>query len=140
MLFTPQKKKRKNQRPRLKRRIYKNISCSSVLMGVVGLQALAFSFITPKQLVTIRAVINKSIKKYGTLRFFIFPNVGLTSKPESTRMGKGKGKITSWAYRSQPGCLLCEINTMNVLRATKALKLAQYKLPIPTKIILNNFK
>ena len=139
MLFTPQKKK-KSHRPRLKRRIYKNILPFSLLTGVVGLQALSFNFITPKQLSTLRAVINKSIKKCGTLRFFIFPNISLTSKPEATRMGKGKGKIDSWVYRIQPGSLLCEINTMNTLKAVKALKLVQYKLPIPTKIILNNFK
>jgi large subunit ribosomal protein L16 len=142
MLFIPQqqKQKKKNHRPRLKRRIYKNISYSSVLTGVIGLQALAFDFITPKQLATMRAVVNKVIKKCGTIRFFIYPNVGLSSKPEASRMGKGKGKIDSWAFRIQPGCLLCEINTMNILQATKALKIAQYKLPIPTKIVLNNFR
>lgn len=140
MLFIPQKQKKKNHRPRLKRRIYKNISYVSILTGVIGLRALAFNFITSKQLVAIRSIINKSIKKCGTLRFFIFPNIGLSSKPEATRMGKGKGKIDSWVYRIQPGCLICEINSINTMQAIKALKLAQYKLPIPTKIIYNSFK
>lgn len=140
MLFIPNKTKRKFHRPRLKRRIYKNILHPSLLSGVIGLKALAFEFITPKQLSTIRAIINKSIKKCGTLKFFIFPNVGLTSKPEASRMGKGKGKIESWAYRIQPGCIICEINTASIIKSIKALKQAQYKLPVSTKIILNTFK
>ena len=140
MPFTPNKTKRKSHRPRLKRRIYKNILYPSLFSGVIGLKALSFNFITPKQLSTLRAIINKSIKKCGTLKFFIFPNVGLTSKPEASRMGKGKGKIESWAYRIQPGCVICEINTPSVIKAIKALKQAQYKLPVATKIILNSFK
>jgi large subunit ribosomal protein L16 len=112
----------------------------SLLSGVIGLKSLSFNFITPKQLLTIRSVVNKSIKKCGTLNFFIFPNVGLTTKPEASRMGKGKGKIESWAYRVQPGCIICEINTFNITKAIKSLKQAQYKLPITTKIILNLFK
>lgn len=140
MLFTPKKNKKKNHRPRLKCRVYKNISYPSLLTGVLGLKALTFGFISPKQLVAIRAVINKNIKKSGTLRFFVFPNAGLSSKPEASRMGKGKGKIESWVYRIQPGCVLCEINTSNSLKAMKALKKAQYKMPIPTKIITNKFK
>jgi large subunit ribosomal protein L16 len=140
MLFIPNKTKRKFHRPRLKRRIYKNILYPSLLSGVIGLKSLSFNFITPKQLLTIRSVVNKSIKKCGTLNFFIFPNVGLTTKPEASRMGKGKGKIESWAYRVQPGCIICEINTFNITKAIKSLKQAQYKLPITTKIILNLFK
>lgn len=139
MLFIPQKK-RKNHRPRLNRRVNNKIIYSNTLHSLIGLKALTFNFVTPKQLATMRAVINKVIKKHGTLRFFIFPNVGLSAKPEATRMGKGKGKITSWVFKVQPGCLLCEINTFNIAYAIKALKLAQYKLPIPTKIVLNNFK
>lgn len=140
MSFTPNKTKKKSHRPRLKQRIYKNILYPSLISGVIGLKALFFNFITPKQLSTIRFVINKSIKKCGTLNFFIFPNVGLSAKPEASRMGKGKGKIDSWAYRIQPGCIICEINTPSIIKSIKALKQAQYKLPIATKIIFNQFK
>lgn len=140
MLFIPNKIKKKSHRPRLKRRIYKNIVYPSLFPGVIALKALSFNFITPKQLSTVRAVINKSIKKCGKLTFFVFPNVGLSAKPEASRMGKGKGKIESWAYRIQPGCIICEINTPSIIKSIKALKQAQYKLPIATKIILNQFK
>jgi len=56
-------------------------------------------------------------------------------------MGKGKGKILSnWVFKIRAGYILCEIHTNFILLAKKALKLAQYKIPLLSKIIVNHKK
>ena len=53
-------------------------------------------------------------------------------------MGKGKGKLLSnWVFKIRAGYILCEIHTSFITLAVKALKLAKYKLPLLSKIILN---
>ena len=56
-------------------------------------------------------------------------------------MGKGKGKILSaWIFRVVAGFTLCEIHTKYLKLAINILKIAQKKLPLRTKIVLNNKK
>jgi large subunit ribosomal protein L16 len=50
-------------------------------------------------------------------------------------MGKGKGNLDRWVFKVRSGTMLCEIQTPNILIGLKSLKLAQYKLPIKTKIV-----
>jgi large subunit ribosomal protein L16 len=52
-------------------------------------------------------------------------------------MGKGKGNVDHWVSKTKAGDILCEIETNNKVLATKALKIAQNKLPILTKIFFN---
>jgi len=50
-------------------------------------------------------------------------------------MGKGKGNVDHWAFNIKVGFTLCEINTKFYIKAIKALKLAQIRLPIKSKIL-----
>jgi len=50
-------------------------------------------------------------------------------------MGKGKGSVDEWVSIIKPGRILYEINGVNSEVAKKAMKLAQAKLPVSTKII-----
>jgi large subunit ribosomal protein L16 len=75
------------------------------------------------------------MKKLGKVYFKIFPHNPITKKPLEIRMGKGKGNVDHWVYNSKIGVLLCEIQTQHYIKAFKALKAAQHRLPIKTKIL-----
>lgn len=109
--------------------------------GVLGLKILNFGFLFPNQLKAIYLTLNRILKKKGIIYIFAFPNGSLTSKALGARMGKGKGKILSnWVFKIKAGSILCEIHTNFISLAIKALKLAQYKIPLLSKIIINKQK
>jgi ribosomal protein L16 len=109
--------------------------------GIIGLKILQHGFLLPKQLQSTYNTLNKLLKKKASIYFFAFPNGSLTTKSEGARMGKGKGKkISSWVFMVKAGFILFEIHTSFPLLALKAIKKAQYKLPLISKIILNIFK
>lgn len=109
--------------------------------GTLALKILNFGFLFPNQLKALYLTLNKILKKKGIIYIFAFPNGSLTSKSLGARMGKGKGKILSnWVFKIKAGFILCEIHTNFISLATKALKLAQYKIPLMSKIIRNNRK
>jgi large subunit ribosomal protein L16 len=106
--------------------------------GILGLKILKFGFLLPTQLKAIYLTLNKILKKKSIIYIFAFPNGSLTSKALGARMGKGKGKILSnWVFKIKAGFILCEIHTNFISLAIKALKLAQYKIPLASKIIIN---
>jgi large subunit ribosomal protein L16 len=107
---------------------------------VIGLKILSFGFITSNQFKTASQLLNKIIKRIGTVQFFAFPNASVTVTAKASRMGKRKGAINHWVYKVRPGFILCEINTPNLKVGVKALQSLQFRLPVLTKIILSNFK
>jgi large subunit ribosomal protein L16 len=50
-------------------------------------------------------------------------------------MGKGKGSVSHWVCKIQPGSTICEINTTQKNLGIKALTTAQFRLPIKTKLV-----
>lgn len=50
-------------------------------------------------------------------------------------MGKGKGNVEYYVAVVKPGRVMFEIGGMTSEEALRALKLAQYKFPIKTKIV-----
>ena len=65
----------------------------------------------------------------------IFPDKPITEKPAETRMGSGKGSPEYWVAVVKPGRVLFEIKGVAEADAREALRLAQHKLPLKTKII-----
>jgi len=102
---------------------------------VLKLISISHGRITDKQIVAITAVINKAIKKIGFLKLNVFPYHPVTKKSLGIRMGKGKGSINHYVYNMSIGTTICWIKSDFVLKAYKALKLAQSRLPIKTKIL-----
>jgi large subunit ribosomal protein L16 len=51
-------------------------------------------------------------------------------------MGKGKGNVDHYIFKVRAGIILYEIETSFTVLATRALQLAQRRLPFKTKIIL----
>ena len=50
-------------------------------------------------------------------------------------MGKGKGNVEYYVAVIKPGRMMIEVGGMSEEEALKALKMAQYKFPIRTKIV-----
>jgi large subunit ribosomal protein L16 len=83
-----------------------------------------------------RITINRKIKRGGKLWIRVFPDKPITKKPAETRMGKGKGSPEYWVATIRPGKMLYELKGVPEKLAIEALKLASYKLPFPTKVVL----
>jgi len=56
-------------------------------------------------------------------------------RASGTRMGSGKGAPQYWVAVVKPGRILYEIKGISMKLATRALKIAGYKMPIQTKIL-----
>jgi large subunit ribosomal protein L16 len=65
----------------------------------------------------------------------VFPDKPITKKPAETRMGTGKGGVEYYVAVVKPGRILYEMEGMTADVATAALKLAQAKLPVLTRIV-----
>ncbi len=115
---------------------YKNIELLRAFNGSVSLKVQEGGRITSKQIEAVRFTVSKIIKKVGLLRIFAFALLPISKKPVETRMGKGKGGVDHWVFCAQPGFVFCDIVTKNKNLAFVALKIAQGKLPLKTKIIM----
>lgn len=103
--------------------------------GNIGLKAVNSAVITARQIEATRQAISRKIKKKGKLWIRIFPDLPITSKPISARMGKGKGSLSHWGARVKSGTILFEIGGIKDFKIIKnALKTGSAKLPLKTKI------
>lgn len=143
-MFLPNKLKfkyKRYHRAHLIKRVTKFINFPHIKSGSIALKTLHFGFLLPNQLTALHQTLTKVLKKKSSIIYFVFPNQSLTAKPTGARMGKGKGKILSaWIFRVVAGFTLCEIHTKYLKLAINILKIAQKKLPLRTKIVLNNKK
>ena len=132
-MLSPKKVKyRKQQKGRIKGMAQRGNSLS---FGDYGLKAIGRGRITAQQIEAARIAITRRVKRRGKIWIRIFPDKPITSKPAETRMGKGKGAVDSWVALIKPGRMLYEMEGVDEVSAREALRLAQYKLPISTRIV-----
>lgn len=103
--------------------------------GEFGLKAVDGKFITARQIEACRVAITRKLQRAGQVWIRVFPDVPITKKPAEVRMGSGKGAIEHFIAVVHPGRLLFEIGGVSAELAKEALRLAQYKLPVKTKIV-----
>ena len=103
--------------------------------GEFGIQALAALWITSRQLAAARFAMTRYLKRGGRVYITIFPDKPITKKPAETRMGSGKGNPEEWVAVVKPGRIMFEVKGVPEEVARAALRLAQHKLPIKTKIV-----
>jgi large subunit ribosomal protein L16 len=103
--------------------------------GEFGLKAIDGKFITARQIEACRITITRRLQREGQVWIRIFPDVPITKKPAEVRMGSGKGAIDHFIAVVHPGRIMFEIGGVNSELAKQALRLAQFKLPIRTKIV-----
>ncbi|ERL06377.1 large subunit ribosomal protein L16 [Olsenella profusa DSM 13989] len=103
--------------------------------GQWGIQALEAHWISNRQIEAARVAMTRQMKRGGKVWITIFPDKPVSKKPAETRMGKGKGNPEEWVAVVKPGRVMFEIGEIDEATAREALRLAQHKLPIKTKII-----
>ncbi len=103
--------------------------------GTWGIQALEAHWITNRQIEACRVAMTRQMRRGGKVWITIFPDKPITKKPAETRMGSGKGNPEEWVAVVKPGRIMFEIAGVPEDVAKEALRLAQHKLPIKTKIV-----
>lgn len=106
--------------------------------GSWGIQALDRHWITNRQIEAARIAMTRRMNRTGNVWITIFPDKPITKKPAETRMGSGKGNPEEWVAVVKPGRVMFEISGVSEEIAREALRLAQHKLPIKTKILIRN--
>jgi len=133
MLQPKKTKYRKQQKGRIKGLSQRGNRLS---FGMFGLKSLEPSWITARQIEASRVAITRCMKRQGKIWIRIFPDKPITKKPAEVRMGKGKGALEYWASVVKPGCILFEIDGVDIEIAKESFRLATQKLPIKTKFII----
>jgi large subunit ribosomal protein L16 len=133
MLMPKRVKYRKQMRGRMKGKAYRG---AEIQLGDFGLQALEPGWVTARQLEAARRAIVRAMKRRGKIWIRVFPDKPYTKKAAETRMGKGKGNVEYYVAVVRPGRIMFEVGGgLPDEIAREALRLAQYKLSIKTKIV-----
>jgi len=132
MLMPKRFKWRKQMRGRMRGKALRG---AEVSFGDYGIQALEPGWISARQIEAARRAIVRSMKRRGKVWIRIFPDKPYTKRAAESRMGKGKGSVEYWVAVVKPGRIMFEIGGLPDDIAVQALKLAQYKLSIKTKIV-----
>jgi len=108
---------------------------AEVSFGEYGLQALEPGWVTARQIEAARRTIVREMKRRGKVWIRIFPAKPYTHKPPETRMGSGKGNVEYYVAVVKPGRIMFEVGGLDSDTAIQALKNAQYKFSIKTKVV-----
>jgi large subunit ribosomal protein L16 len=134
MLQPKRTKHRKMQKGRIKGNATRG---TRVNFGDFGLKALEPGHITSRQIEASRVAMTRKMKRVGKVYIRIFPDKPITKKPAEVRMGKGKGAVEHYVAVIKPGRILFEIGGgVPPELAYEAMRLAQQKLPIKTKMVV----
>ncbi len=134
MLQPKKTKYRKTHRWRLKG---KAIRGSTISFWDYALKATTRGFITSRQIEAARRAMVRYIKRWGKIWIRIFPDKPYTAKPLEVPMGWGKWSLEMFRAPVKPGRIMFEITWVTPEVAREAFRLASYKLPVKTKIIVD---
>ena len=108
---------------------------NKVAYGEWGIQAVEPGWITGNQIEAARVAMTRHTKRGGKVWIKIFPDKPVSAKALGTRMGSCKGAPEYWVAVVKAQKVMFEIGGVEESVAREALRLAQHKLPIKTKII-----
>lgn len=134
MLQPKRTKYRKTHRWRLK---WKAVRGSTMAFGDYAIKATTRGFITSRQIEAARRAMVRFVKRWGKIWIRIFPDKPFTSKPLEVPMGWGKWSVEMYRAPVKPGRVLFEMTWVAPEVAKEAFRLASYKLPVKTKIIVD---
>ena len=132
MLLPKRVKYRRVQRGRMTGKATRG---TEVNYGEYGLQAVEPAWITSNQIEAARVAMTRYTKRGGKVWIKIFPDKPVSKKALGVRMGSGKGAPEYWVAVVKNQKVMFEIGGVDEAVAREALRLAQHKLPIRTKII-----
>ena len=134
MLQPKKTKYRKTHRGRLK---WMAIRWSNISFWDYAIKATTRGFITSRQIESARRAMIRHIKRWGKIFIRIFPDKAFTAKPLEVPMGWGKWSVEMYRATVKPGRVLFEITWVEPEVAREAFRLASYKLPVKTKILVD---
>lgn len=120
---------------KLKKKEFKHFK---LMLGIMGLKALRSNKITGAQISACIKNIARDCKRKYKLWIYCYPNMSLTSKSVSVRMGTGIGHIKNWVFVIRKHNIFFELIGKYNYLLFKSLKNCKKKLPFPTKIITQN--
>ena len=132
MLMPKRTKFRKVQRGRMKGAASRG---NKVSYGEFGIQAMEPGWITGNQIEAARIAMTRYTPRSRPVPIQIFPDKPVSKKALGVRMGSGKGAPEYWVAVVKAQKVMFEIGGVSEEDAREALRLAQHKLPIKTKII-----
>ena len=132
MLMPKRTKFRRVQRGRMKGAASRG---NKVSYGEFGIQAMEPGWITGNQIEAARIAMTRYTKRSGQVWIKIFPDKPVSKKALGVRMGSGKGAPEYWVAVVKAQKVMFEIGGVSEEVAREALRLAQHKLPIKTRII-----
>ncbi len=133
MLIPKRTKYRKQHSGQLRGRASRG---NKIAFGDFALQALEPCWITSHQIESGRRVLTRYVKRGGKLWIRLFPDKPVTMRPAGTRMGSGKGFPEYWVAVVNPGKIIYEIAGVSEVVAKIALRIAAFKMPIKTKLLV----
>lgn len=134
MLQPKKTKYRKTHRWRLK---WMAVRGSKVSFWDYAIKASSRGFITSRQIESARRAMMRYIKRWGKIWIRIFPDKPFTAKPLEVPMGWGKWSVEMYRAPVKPGRVLFELTWVWPEVAREAFRLASYKLPVKTKILVD---
>lgn len=132
MLMPKRVKYRKQMRGRVKGKASRG---NTVAFGDYGIQALEAGWIPSNVIETGRVA---AVRGAPDARIYIriFPHKSISSTPEETRMGTGKGEPDYWAAVVRPGTILYEVGGgVTEEQARKTLNKVAHKMPIRCRFV-----
>lgn len=108
----------------------------AISYGSVGLKALEGGWITSRQIEAARRTIARSLKRGGKMWIRIFPDKSVTAHGNENTMGGGKGAVDYYVAIVRPGTVMFEMDGVTPEVSRAALKMAGYKLPVKTRIVI----
>ncbi len=104
--------------------------------GSYGLKAESAAWVNSRQIESARKTISNFIKREGKLWIRIFPDKPITKRPPELTMGGGKGPVDHYVFPVKPGRILFEMDGVKLEVAKEALRLAGFKLPVKTRVVI----
>ena len=101
------------------------------------LKAITSWYITSKQIESARKAMVRKIKRWWKIWIRIFPDKPYTKKPLEVPMWWGKWSLEMYRAPVKPGRVLFELTWVSPEDAREAFRLASYKLPVKTKILVD---
>ena len=132
MLMPKRVKYRRMQRGRMTGKATRG---NTVAYGEYGLVAEEPGWIKSNQIEAARIAMTRYTKRGGKVWIKIFPDKPYSNQGLGTRMGSGKGAPEGWVAVVKNQKVMFEIGGVSEEVAREALRLAQHKLPIKTRII-----
>jgi large subunit ribosomal protein L16 len=132
MLMPKKVKYRKSHRGRMKGL---SKGARRVEFGDYGICAVEPSWMTARQIESMRVSLSKRLKKIGEYFIRVFPDKPVSKKPLETRMGKGKPNPEFWVAVVKRGRVIAEIKGVDREVAKQVMKSVSYKLPMKTTFV-----